>query len=73
MPPTTSPLVFDYKDDEGIPTKHKEAIRQLYGFAKVPVECLMTQYKLGGLLLRRSCNTTRLSARELRVLGDLLF
>jgi transposase len=47
MPPTTPPLVFDHEEGQEIPTKHKEAIRQLYGFAKVPVERLMTQYKLG--------------------------
>jgi hypothetical protein len=47
MPPATPPLVFDHEEGQEIPTKHKEAIRQLYGFAKVPVERLMTQYKLG--------------------------
>ena len=46
MPPTTPPLVFSHNDGEEIETKHKEAIRQLYGFAKVPVKLLMTQYKL---------------------------
>ena len=29
-----------------VPTKHKEAIRQLYGFAKMPVELIMDRYKL---------------------------
>ena len=47
MPPATPPLVFDHHKGDEIPTKHKEAIRQLYGFAKVPIERLMTQYKLG--------------------------
>jgi hypothetical protein len=47
MPPTTPPLNFDHLPGAEIPTKHKEAIRQLYGFAKIPVELLMTQYKLG--------------------------
>ena len=32
---------------EEMPTKHKEAIRQLYGFAKVLIEDLMLRYKLG--------------------------
>src|ERR1700724_2261865 len=41
------PLVFDYHKGDEIATKHKEAIRQLYGFAKVPIERLITQYKLG--------------------------
>jgi hypothetical protein len=30
MPPTTSPLEFDHKPGFEIPTKHKEAIRQLH-------------------------------------------
>jgi hypothetical protein len=47
MPPATPPLEFDHQPGAEIPTKHKEAIRQLYGFAKVPVELLMTRYKLG--------------------------
>jgi hypothetical protein len=44
MPPT---LNFDHRPGQEIPTKHKEAIRQLYGFAKIPVEVLMTRYELG--------------------------
>jgi hypothetical protein len=47
MPPATPPLEFDHQPGAEIPIKHKEAIRQLYGFAKVPVELLMTRYKLG--------------------------
>jgi hypothetical protein len=47
MPPATPPLVFDHHKGDEIPTKHKEAVRQLYGFAKVPIERLMTQCKLG--------------------------
>ena len=47
MAPRTPPLVFHHLPNEEIPTKHKEAIRQLYGFAKIPVELLMTRYKLG--------------------------
>jgi len=47
MPPTTPPLDFTHQPRDEIPTKHKEAIRQLYGFAKIPVELLMTRYKLG--------------------------
>ena len=42
MPPTTPPLNFDHLPGAEIPTKHKEAIRQLYSFAKIPVELLMT-------------------------------
>jgi len=47
MPPTTPPLDFNHLPGEEIPTKHKEAIRQLYGFAKVPIEDLIARYKLG--------------------------
>ena len=46
MPPSTPPLDFTHLPGQEIPTKHKEAIRQLYGFAKVPVELLMTRYQL---------------------------
>jgi hypothetical protein len=46
MPPTTPPLDFSHLSGQEIATKHKEAIRQLYGFAKVPVELLMTRYGL---------------------------
>jgi len=47
MAPSTPPLDFDHEPGAQIPTKHKEAIRQLYGFAKIPVEGLMKQYHLG--------------------------
>jgi transposase len=43
--PTTPPppeLLPGYE----VPTKHKEAIRQLHGFAKIPIEAIMDQYKL---------------------------
>jgi len=46
MPPTTPPLDFSHLPGQEIATKHKEAIRQLSGFAKVPVELLMTRYGL---------------------------
>ena len=51
MPPTTPPLDFDHKPGYKIPTKHKEAIRQLYGFTKVPIEQLMDRYRLGRLTI----------------------
>jgi hypothetical protein len=38
---------FDHELGAQIPTKHKEAIRQLYGFAKTPVDGLIKQYHLG--------------------------
>lgn len=40
MPPMTPPLDFDHKASEEIPTKHKEAIHQLRGVAKLPIEGL---------------------------------
>jgi hypothetical protein len=46
MPPTTSPLNFKHLLGQEIPTKHKEAIRQLYSFAKILVKLLITRYKL---------------------------
>jgi hypothetical protein len=46
MPPTTPLLEFNHLPGEGIETKHKEAIRQLYGFAIILVEVLMTRYGL---------------------------
>ena len=44
MPPATPPLDFSHLPGEEIETKHKEVIRQLYSFAKIPVEVLMTRY-----------------------------
>jgi hypothetical protein len=44
MPPITPPLEFDHLPGQEIETKHKEAIRQLYGFAKVPVKVFITRY-----------------------------
>jgi hypothetical protein len=46
MPPTNPPLDFTHLPGEEIPTKHKEAICQFYGFAKIPVKVLATRYKL---------------------------
>jgi hypothetical protein len=47
MPPTTPPLDFDHKPGYEIPTKHKEAICQLYGSIQIPIEGLMERYHLG--------------------------
>ena len=51
--PTTPPLDFDHHLGDEIPTKHKEAIRQLYGFAKVPIKDIMARYKLGRATINR--------------------
>ena len=53
MAPRTPPLDFDHQPGDEIPTKHKEAIRQLYGFAKIPISQLETRYKLGNSTIRR--------------------
>jgi hypothetical protein len=46
MAPTTPPLDFDYNPGDEIPTKYKGAIRQLYSFAKIPIDALIDRYKL---------------------------
>jgi hypothetical protein len=53
MAPKT-PL-FQFKHTKGfeIRTKHKEAIRQLYFFGKVPVYALQKRYKLGKSSIRK--------------------
>jgi hypothetical protein len=50
---TTPPLDFEHKLGFEIETKHKEAIRQLHWFAKVPICQLETRYKLGNSTIRR--------------------
>jgi hypothetical protein len=53
MPPSTPPLDFDHLPGREIPTKHKEAIRQLYGFGKILIEKLIVRYKLGKSTINR--------------------
>jgi hypothetical protein len=53
MPPTTSPLNFKHLLGQEIPTKHKEAIRQLYSFAKILVKLLITRYELPRLTIKK--------------------
>ena len=50
----STPLL-DFEHDKGyeIPTKHKEAIRQLHWFGKKPVCQLAERYKLGESTIRR--------------------
>ena len=50
----TTPLV-DFEHEKGfeIPTKHKEAIRQLHLFVKVLISQLETRYKLSNSTIRR--------------------
>jgi hypothetical protein len=53
MPPATPPLDFTHFLGEEILTKHKEAIRQLYSFAKIPVKVLATRYKFSRTIIER--------------------
>jgi hypothetical protein len=50
---TPPPLDFQHEKGYEIPTKHKEAIRQLHWFGKVPVCALMVRYKLGDTTIRK--------------------
>ena len=54
--PTTPPLDFEHERGFEIPTKHKEAIRQLHWFAKILICQLETRYKLGNSTIRRILN-----------------
>ena len=53
MATSTPPLDFDHKKGDEIPTKHKEAIRQLHWFGKVPKLQLQERYKLGDMTIDR--------------------
>jgi hypothetical protein len=54
MAPTTPPpLDFNHQKGFEIPTKHKEAIRQLHWFGKVPDCALMVRYRLGNTIIRK--------------------
>jgi hypothetical protein len=46
MPTTPPPLDFDHLPGFEIATKHKNAIRELYGFGRKTTEELMARYKL---------------------------
>ena len=46
MPTTPPPLDFDHKPGFEIATKHKNAIRELYGFGEKSTAELMARYKL---------------------------
>lgn len=53
MASTPPNLDFDHLPGFEIATKHKEAIRQLYWFAKVPKLQLQARYNLGESTIRR--------------------
>jgi hypothetical protein len=50
---TTPPLDFDHNKGDEIETKHKEAIRQLVWFGKIPRTRIQTRYNLGESTIRR--------------------
>jgi transposase len=53
MTASTPPLDFDHKLGDEIPTKHKEAIRQLYWVGKILIGKLESRYQLGKSTIRR--------------------
>jgi hypothetical protein len=53
MTTTPPPLDFDHEKGFEVPTKHKEAIRQLHWFGHVPIPLIMVRYKLGETSVRR--------------------
>jgi hypothetical protein len=52
MAPTTPPLDFIHEKGFEIPTKHKEAIRQLHCFTKISVPALQIRYGLRESIIR---------------------
>jgi hypothetical protein len=56
MTPTTPPLDFKHEAGEEIPTKNKEAIRELHNFAKIPIAVQQIRYKLRESTIRRILN-----------------
>ena len=53
MTASTPPLDFGHQKGYKIPTKHKEAIRQLHWFGKVPKLQLQERYKLHDTTINR--------------------
>jgi hypothetical protein len=55
---TSTPLIHDWDYQKGceIPTKHKEAIRELASFSSKSVEQLADRYKLRESTIRRVLN-----------------
>jgi hypothetical protein len=56
MAPATPPLDFKHEAGKEIPTKNKEAIRELHNFAKIPVAVLQIRYELGESTIHRILN-----------------
>ena len=53
MTTTPPPLDFDHLPGFEIPTKHKEAIRQVHWFGYVPISMIVVRYKLRESSIRR--------------------
>ena len=53
MTTTPPPLDFDHLPGFEVPTKHKEAIRQLHWFSHVPISMIAVRYELGESSIRR--------------------
>jgi hypothetical protein len=49
---TTLPIDFDHNKGDEIPTKYKEAIRQLAWFGKIPKTLIERRYNLGESIIR---------------------
>jgi transposase len=47
-----------------VPTKYKEAVRQLHGFAKMPIEAIMDRYKLSKSGVRKILNYVALERAQ---------
>jgi hypothetical protein len=52
MNTTPPPLDFKHLPGYEVPTKHKEAIRQLHWFGYVPILIIEVRYRLGESLIR---------------------
>lgn len=69
MPPVTPPLDFKHEKGDEIPTKHKEAIRQLYSFAKVLIKRLIVRYKLRKSTITKILNYNALKRAQISRTG----
>jgi hypothetical protein len=74
---TTTPPIHDWHHEKGyeIPTKHKEAIRELAAFGNKSVKQLADRYELGQSSIRRVLNYSinfTVEERYLSTLGEQL-
>jgi hypothetical protein len=66
---STPPLDFDHKKGFEIPIKHKEAIRQLHWFGKIPKFQLQERYHLSDTTIDRILVYTTLERKRLNRVG----